>query len=268
MVTPARPAMKRWFPFSEWSAEHSPLRPRLVCLPWAGGGASAFRPWIAELRDIADVFAAEMPGHGLRFGEPCVDDAATLAAAIAGAILALPHAERPVLIYGHSMGALLGFETARILVGRSHPVLGLVLSGRHAPHWHGPERQRSRMTDAELAEDLRDMGGTAPQVLDSPDLLSVVLPILRSDYRLTEAYRPSLNSLLPKFPRPVDVIGGEQDEENPPKSLQAWQEVLARPPQVSLWQGGHFFIETHRRALLAHLGRRIAEWSQLMVAGR
>ncbi|HEY9345536.1 MAG TPA: thioesterase domain-containing protein, partial [Inquilinus sp.] len=161
-----------------------------------------------------------------------------------------------------------GFETARILVGRSHRVLGLVLSGHHAPHWRGPERQRSRMTDAELAEDLRAMGGTAPQVLGSPDLLSVLLPILRSDYRLTEAYRPSLDSLLPKFPRPVDVLGGEQDEENPPKSLQAWQEVLARPPRVLLWGGGHFFIETHRRALLAHLGRRIAEWSQLMVAGR
>ncbi|MGO4850980.1 thioesterase II family protein [Inquilinus sp. 2KB_12] len=260
--------MKRWFPFSEWSAERSPLRPRLVCLPWAGGGASGFRPWIAELRGIADVFAAEMPGHGLRFGESCIDDAATLTTAIAGAILALPHAERPVLIYGHSMGALLGFETARILVGRSHPVLGLVLSGYHAPHWRGPERQRSRMTDAELVEDLRGMGGTAPQVLDAPDLLSVLLPILRSDYRLTETYRPSLDSLLPKFPRPVDVIGGEQDEENPPESLQAWQEVLDRPLQVSLWQGGHFFIEMHRRALLAHLGRRLAEWPQLMVAGR
>jgi len=135
-------AKHAYFPFAEWPAASNSVRPRIICLPWAGGVASAYRPWIHALRDVAQVLPTEFPGHGARFGEPCMDNATLLAADIADAVLALPGADTPVLIYGHSMGAILGFETARLLVERSAPLLGLVLSGHHAPHW--PSRRSPR----------------------------------------------------------------------------------------------------------------------------
>jgi len=251
---------RRFFAHAEWSAKKSHVLPRVTCLPWAGGSASAYRPWVAVLRNVADVLATELPGHGARLDEPCVGDAYELAARIADAVLMLPRPDTPLVIYGHSMGALLGFEAARILTTHSTPLRGLVLSGYHAPHWQSKRTLRSRMSDAALLETLRHMGGTAPEVLDSPDLLSIVLPILRSDYRLTEVYRPTLADLAPKLSLPVDIIGGEADPDNPPDSLYAWKDVLSGPVDVSLWPGGHFFIQDQRSTLLSHLARRLAEW--------
>ena len=227
--------------------------------PWAGGSASAYRPWIAGLSS-GDVLATELPGHGARFDEPCVKDAHELAARIADATLMLPRADTPLVIYGHSMGALLGFEVARILTARSAPLRGLVLSGYHAPHWQARRTPRSRTDDDAFLETLRQLGGTAQEVLDSPDLLSIVLPILRSDYHLTENYRPTLDDLAPKLTLPVDIIGGGDDPDNPPDSLYAWQDVLSGQLNVSLWPGGHFFIQDQRSKLLSHLARRLAEW--------
>jgi len=254
-------AKHAYFPFAEWPAESGSIRPRIICLPWAGGVASAYRSWIPELRDIAQVLATELPGHGVRFGEPCIDDATVLAARIAKAVLALPRAEAPVLIYGHSMGAILGFETARLLAQRSTRLLGLVLSGHHAPHWPHRRSPRSNMTDRMLADDLRDKGGTAPEILNSPDLLSVIFPTLRADYRLTETYRPALHMLMPKLSLPVDIIGGQADADNPPEGLEAWRDVICGPLEISLWPGGHFFIDDRRKALLAHLRQRVSKWS-------
>jgi surfactin synthase thioesterase subunit len=252
----------RFFPLAEWSAERGYVLPRLICLPWAGGSASAFRPWMGVLGKLAQVLAVELPGHGARYGELCLDDAYELAVRIADAVLALPRADTPLVIYGHSMGALLGFEAARILSARSAPLLGLVLTGYHAPHWQGKQVLRSRMSDAVLLEDLRQLGGTAPEILDSPDLLSIVLPILRSDYRLTEVYCPTLADLMPRLSLPVDIIGGEGDADNPRESLWAWKEALSGPVDVSVWPGGHFFVDDQQPALLKHLARRLEEWSR------
>jgi hypothetical protein len=39
---------------------------RLVCLPYAGGTAAAYRRWSAELPSTIEVLAVEYPGHGPR----------------------------------------------------------------------------------------------------------------------------------------------------------------------------------------------------------
>jgi surfactin synthase thioesterase subunit len=257
-----RQAASPYFPFAEREAAGGHIRPRIVCLPWAGGTAAAYRPWMRELGTAVEVLPAEMPGHGGRRGEACIDDAPRLAAEIAAAVLALPGGDVPVLLFGHSMGAMLAFEAARRLQGRPVRLIGLVLAGHHAPHWPRERRRRSAMSDAVLREDLRQMGGTAPEILDSPELMSLILPALRSDYRLTERYKPALDTLLPKLTLPVDILGGAADEDNPPDSMEAWREVVAGPVEVALWPGGHFFIEEQRPALLAHLRRRAAEWAR------
>jgi len=42
---------------------------RLVCVPYAGGGASAYQAWSGDLPDV-EVWAAELPGRERRFAEP------------------------------------------------------------------------------------------------------------------------------------------------------------------------------------------------------
>ncbi|MFG1478720.1 alpha/beta fold hydrolase [Xanthobacter sp. V4C-4] len=239
--------------------------PRLVLLPHAGGAAGAL-PWRALLpRDWAErVIDLELPGRGRRFGVPFAASLRSLAEELAASIHAVSGAE-PVLLQGHSMGALIAYETARALLDRGVAVAGLVLSGRAAPHWPavGAGRPRHLRSDAELVAELRRLGGTPAAVLAEPDLLELMLPVLRADFKLVETYRwvPG-----PALPLPAVVVGGVDDPATPPESLAAWGEALRGPVRVERWAGGHFFAH-HAPRRYAELIQRHAEAVAAAAAG-
>src|SRR6266849_6378940 len=93
---------------------------RLVCLPYAGGGASIYRSWPDGLPASIAVWPVELPGRETRFVEPVYTDLGTLASDLAE-VLAPATRDLPLALFGHSMGALLAFEVARRLF-RHHGV--------------------------------------------------------------------------------------------------------------------------------------------------
>ncbi|MFS8036987.1 thioesterase II family protein [Xanthobacter sp. AM11] len=227
---------------------------RLVCLPHAGGASAAFRPWKAALAGVATVDSPELPGRGARFGAPFAASLSTLAED-----LAAPLGQRvgPLVLYGHSMGALLAFEVARALARQGVAVAGLVVSGRAAPQLAPPPMARHLLPDAELAAELERMGGTAAGVLAQPELRAVALQLVRADFRLVETY---VYAPGPPLPVPAVILGGAQDPATSPQSLAAWAEVISGPVAVESWPGGHFFVRLHERRLLDLLRRTLPAW--------
>lgn len=227
---------------------------RLVCLPHAGASAALFRPWKVTLSGIATVDSPELPGRGTRYGAPFATDIAALADDLADTL-----AQRtvPLVLYGHSMGALLAFEVARSLARQGVSVAGLVLSGRAAPHLDGPPRARHTMTDAELVAELSAIGGTSKEVLAQPDLLAMTLPAVRADFRMvdTYAFKPG-----PALAVPAVILGGSEDAATPPETLHAWNALICGPLTVELWPGGHFFVRDQEVRLLALLAKVIPAW--------
>ena len=107
-------SVNKWFP----GLQRRPgARLQLFCFPFAGGGASAFRGWQNLLPPWMEVWPLEYPGHETRFREPSFDSASGLTAAISTELAAA--IDRPFALFGHSMGALLVFETA---AGLSPPI--------------------------------------------------------------------------------------------------------------------------------------------------
>src|SRR5438270_384408 len=84
---------------------------RLVCVPHAGAGPSAYREWPAELPDL-DLAVAYLPGRERRFVEPAVDRVEPIVDQLGPAIL--DRDDRPVALFGHSMGALRSRATGRV----------------------------------------------------------------------------------------------------------------------------------------------------------
>ncbi|MEO8033728.1 MAG: alpha/beta fold hydrolase, partial [Acidobacteriota bacterium] len=84
---------------------------RVFCLPYAGGGASAYRTWAAGLPSDIQLCAVQLPGRENRLGEPLYRSATDLVPALVSALR--PFLDRPYAIFGHSMGGLLAFEAAR-----------------------------------------------------------------------------------------------------------------------------------------------------------
>lgn len=217
--------------------------PMLVCFPHAGGAATAFRPLSAALSAHADVWALQYPGRQDRLSETPATRLDELADTISGVLR--ESAERPLVLYGHSMGAILAYETARRLeaTGTGVTLAGLIVSGAQAPVI--PRRDGVHLrNDDEVIDEIRRLNGTDPQLLASPEIRRMILPALRGDYEALETYR--FTHEAPPLRCPVSALIGVADPHTTEEGAQRWQEITESGFGLRTFPGGHFFPESHR----------------------
>ncbi|NBM16042.1 thioesterase II family protein [Streptomyces sp. GC420] len=218
-------------------AEPRPDAPRLICFPHAGGAASAYAPWSRRLSGMFDVVSVQYPGRQDRRSEPPAAGILDLAARIADGLGQGDH--RPYAFFGHSMGALVAYETTRILQSRSAPApVRLFLSGRGAPGTT-PDRHDHTRGDAAILAAVRNLGGTDASVLDDPELVDMVMPALRADYGALAAYRWEAGPVLNV---PVTVLVGDSDPVVPVASVAGWARQTRQDNEVLVFGGGHFYL--------------------------
>ena len=157
-------AGRSWFAFQ---APRPDARLRLFCLPYAGGGASFYRPWIERLAPDVHVHPVQLPGREARLREHAFERIEPLIASLADVLGA--HLDRPFALFGHSMGALIAFELARELRRRQAPVpVRLLVSGHPAP-----QLPRSESTRHALPEPEADVVQQRPGAVGHGDVLGV-----------------------------------------------------------------------------------------------
>ncbi|MFI8872845.1 thioesterase II family protein [Streptomyces sp. NPDC055243] len=214
-------------------APDSPVR--LVCFPHAGGSASFYFPVSAALQSDCDVTALQYPGRQDRRSEPNVDDIGVLADRIAPVVA--PLFDRPVVFFGHSMGAIIAFEVARRLQERGHTPAMLFASGRRAPSTRRVENVHQRDDDGIVAE-MKAMSGTDAQVLGDEELLRMVLPAIRSDYRAIETYGP----VDATVDCPITALVGDADPKTTGPEADEWRSHTTAAFDIKTFRGGHFFL--------------------------
>ncbi|WP_200307598.1 thioesterase II family protein [Streptomyces adelaidensis] len=215
----------------------------LVCFPHAGGSAVYWRPLAMQLAPAVDVLAVQYPGRLDRLGEAPVEDLHLLADLIVEALG--PPGDRPRALLGHSMGASLAYEVAVRLarLPGGEPDL-LVLSGRRAPAVARRRAEDWPRGDAELIGRMRGLGGTDAALLDDPELLDLILPALRGDYRALASYEDTQGRPLSC---PVVVLTGDRDPEAAVEDVMAWREQTSGDFRTRVFEGGHFFLNDHAR---------------------
>ncbi|MFF4402810.1 thioesterase II family protein [Streptomyces sp. NPDC001480] len=227
-------------------AEH-----RVVCFPHAGGSASFYFPFSKALSADADVLAVQYPGRQDRRHEPCVNSVTELADILAEELR--PWLDRPVTFFGHSMGGSVAFEVATRLQARGMTVHTLVVSGRRAPSRVRDEQVHLR-DDEGLLDHIVQLGGTDRQVLSDPELLRMVLPMVRSDYRAAETYRHSPG---PKLTCPVLALTGDTDPQVTHEEAAAWGEHTTGPFALEVFSGSHFYLLQHITGVSAAVASRL-----------
>ncbi len=180
---------------------------RVFCFPYAGGAAHAFFSWPKKMSAAVEVCLVELPGHGRRISESPHSVLEPLVKATTTALLPAL-AEKPFVLYGHSMGSLICFEIARQLrrLDASMPV-ALVLSGGRAPQL----RQTSdahNLPDNEFLEILKKLNGTPQEVFERQELLDMVLPTIRADFAVCGTYEHQVETPLNC---PIIAFGGSED---------------------------------------------------------
>lgn len=220
---------------------------RLFVFPYAGAGASTYYHWTAPLGPEIAVTAIQLPGRENRIREAALRDVEKVAAAAAAAIGELN--DLPFAFFGHSMGALLAFETARMLRSReaAEPV-HIFVSGRQAPHLPPTTPPIHGLPDAAfLSACLRRYQGIPAAILNEPELLRLFLGILRADFELIEKYQFNRDAPLPY---PITALHGTGDATVTPGSVQAWSAHTSAQFVYTEMPGGHFFVQTARREVL------------------
>ncbi|MEE1833314.1 thioesterase II family protein [Streptomyces sp. SP17KL33] len=227
---------------------------RLLCLPHAGGSASAYHPMALALAPAADVLAAQYPGRQDRFAEPPSESVRELAERIVGAVTG-DDDPRPLALFGHSMGALVAYEAALALEAAGQTPVRLFVSGRRAPSTARTGPRLHLGSDAELLRAVRRLGGTDGRVFDDEELVQLVLPALRGDYKALETYEPRPDDRLTC---PVTVLTGDADPVTPVAEARAWSGHTDGPTELCVFPGGHFYLNDRPREVVdvvrRHLG--------------
>jgi surfactin synthase thioesterase subunit len=220
---------------------------RLVCFPHAGGSASFYVPVAAALSPGVDVLAIQYPGRQDRRGEPGPSSVAELADGITAALAGWD--DRPLTFFGHSMGALVAFETARRMERAGNGPVRLFASGRRAPSRTRDEHVHT-LDDDGLVTELRRLAGTDAQVLQDEELLRMVLPAIRGDYRAVETYRCEPGA---RVRCPVTVLTGDADPRTSLEEARAWNEHTDADCDLHVFSGGHFFLSERPAEVLTVL---------------
>src|SRR6185295_8097027 len=168
-----------------WQATGSGSSIRLFCFPYAGGNSSVFHDWGRQLPGYMKVKAVELPGRLYRFKEPPIDRIARLVPTLMRELR--PWLTFPLALFGHSLGALIAFEFAREMrrAGLPPPV------HLFASSYPAPQLPRSDVSAHTLSEPLflKRVSSLLPrEVMMNKELLSTILPTLRSDFALCETY--------------------------------------------------------------------------------
>ncbi|MEV7175006.1 alpha/beta fold hydrolase [Streptomyces sp. NPDC093224] len=229
---------------------------RLVCFPHAGGSATFYFPVAKALAPRMDVLAVQYPGRQDRRGERCLDDIHELAGLVTEALL--PWTDRPLALFGHSMGATVAYEVARNLERRGVEPLGLFASGRRAPSRQRDEAVHLR-DDEGLVAALKELSGTDAAVLGDEELLRMVLPAVRGDYKAVETYRHRPGAELSC---PVAVLVGDSDPVTSLEDAAAWAEHTSGPCEVEVFaDGGHFYLNSQAEEVLKVVERSVLDWA-------
>ncbi|MGY2290045.1 thioesterase II family protein [Pseudomonas sp. SDO528_S397] len=228
----------------------TPTRLRLFCLPYSGASAMVYSRWRKALPDWLQVRPLELPGRGMRMDEPLQRDIRRLAAQLADEIST--ELDGPYALFGHSLGGLLAFELAHALRQRHLPApLALFASGTAGPARRDVSEYAVEKTDAELIARLRELKGTPEAALADPELMALMLPVLRADFLLCGSFQYGRREPLGL---PIHVFGGKQDSVRAEQLLD-WQDDTASGFSLDMFDGHHFFLMQHETAVLRCLRR-------------
>ncbi|MFM9372894.1 thioesterase II family protein [Streptomyces sp. Da 82-17] len=211
---------------------------RLICFPHAGGTAAFYAPW-DRLSRHSEVHAVCYPGRGRRAREPFATDLRRMALDIAGAVRSL--ADRPLALFGHSMGAWVAFEVARHLEHTGVPVGHLFVSGACGPHTRlGSLTQAALRDEAAIVEEIVAIGGIHPELLAQPAVLKRVFPYVVADVHMADSYahRPG-----PPLDCPITAVAAADDPIAAPHDVAAWARQTRGGFQAHTVPGNHFYLE-------------------------
>jgi surfactin synthase thioesterase subunit len=226
---------------------------RLIAFHHAGGNASFFQPWLKDFESLEwlEFTAVQLPGRGRRLSEAPFTELPPLLDAMDEGLFDL--IDRPYVLFGFSMGAILAFELAlrRQRQGRHMPA-ALVLAGRGAPRASSPAISRAAFTREKIVRELTRLGGTDPVLLQNGPFLDVFMRTFQADFAIADAHHCETPEPLRC---PMHAWGGADDPEVSIERIFRWNDFAGDAFVGHLFPGSHFFVRSAHAPVMENLMR-------------
>ncbi|MED4445710.1 thioesterase II family protein [Bacillus thuringiensis] len=214
----------------------------LFCLPYAGGSRAIYHDWKNHLHPSIQIVPIELKGRGQRFLEVFYE---SLEEAVDDIFENIKDKIRndDFAIYGHSMGGLLAFELYyKLSKLNSNKPKHIFFSGYRAPSVIRERENIYTLPDYEFMKKVMELGGTSEELMKNKDLLEIYLPIIRSDFMITETY--NYEEREEKIACDISILNGKQDTTNL-KDILTWKNHGCGEFKVYNLEGNHFFINNN-----------------------
>lgn len=210
----------------------------LVCLPFAGAGASVFNDW-KNLSKKIDVIPVQLPGREKRFLELAYTNIKDAVSGIFSELISQLDFSKPIIFFGHSFGAILAFELAKAMCKENKAnVIGLIVSGSPNP-WNNRLTYASGLSDDDFIRRINEFAGYSHSALEDPVMREILLPTLRADVEMHENYQPLNDELLSI---PILTIRGCDDDLVTREDKQLWQKATIVQTNHKEFSGGHMYL--------------------------
>ncbi|WP_445362240.1 thioesterase II family protein [Microbulbifer sp. ANSA003] len=229
-------------------------KPIIVMFAYAGAGASVFYSFSKALEGFS-VLIVQLPGRGQRMEEPLAEDLGLCAGIILNELLRHVPEHARLVFFGHSMGALMAYEVARqyqLRVVKPIQIERLILSGRDIPTRKSIRVDAHTLPSPQFWQEVREMGGMSEEILAVPELLELVEPVLRADFKMNNGYAWPQSEPLPI---PITVLTGTEDKLCNVDKLHDWQAFTCDDFELMEYDGGHFFINEHKKKIVSVIER-------------
>lgn len=214
-------------------------KPVVLCVPFAGAGASVFRPWVPLCEDAFELTAVQLPGREQRFAEEPYQDVSVAVAGLLPEVLSRVVGAGPVVLFGHSLGAVLSYELAhRLAVTDGVSLAGLVVSGSPGP-WTRRENGAAGLPDEEFLVRVKEFAGYRHDALEDPEMRELLLPSLRADVEMHESYVPTSDTPLPA---PIVSVRGTTDALVTTEHALEWEAATSSAFRFVEIEGGHMYL--------------------------
>ncbi len=242
--------MAQRFSFSSTEELTVETKKRIFCFPYAGGSSFAFRKMGQILDSAADLVLLDYPGHGTRSGEEFAGSMTELVEDIAGKVLVDMRLNscHDCMFLGHSMGALVAYETARVLEN-SITIERLILCGSLPP---GMEKTDFGSYDREGAFDhFFRMGWIPDEIRKEKELYDYFSEIIYSDVRIMNTFNTGKEANHVHIP--LSIYYGVEDGDCDRESMKKWAEKTTADCRFCPMDGDHFFLFRDSRAFCARI---------------
>jgi len=233
--------------FKEKRAGHT-HKLRLFCFPYAGGNSSIYKDWDKELNKDISLVTVHLKGRMERMAEEPINDMHKLVDELYLNIQ--DFLDEPFAFFGHSLGGLIAFALlAKIEKERGKTAKVIFASASKAPHIYAQNKILD-YSDEHLTKKIKDYGNTPDYVLESPELMEMILPTIRADYQVLDSYDTcQAEPLKSKL-----VIFNCEDDVKKEISLE-WKKCYQNECIYRSFEEGHFFINAQREKTITEVNR-------------